>query len=121
MHTAERPNDSVLLTIQIPDESVLQIEAYVSGPLPGNWAFVEEQTQQIGTEWLKSGTSIALGVPSIVIPLERNLILNPRHSRFVEVTSVDVVPFFFDPRIFQSGRVQHTPGAKRPRKCADSV
>ena len=50
VHTAERPNDSVLLTIQIPDESVLQIEAYVSGPLPGNWAFVEEQTQQIGTE-----------------------------------------------------------------------
>ncbi len=103
VHTIDRPVDSVLMTIAMPPDSILNIEAYLSGPLPGNWAFVETQTQHIGTEWLQSKASIALEVPSIVIPLERNLILNPLHPRFGQVRVEDIVPFFFDPRIFQTG------------------
>lgn len=102
-HTAERPVDSVLLTIELPADSVLTIEKHLAGPLPGNWPFVEAQTQRIGTDWLNSRESIALEVPSLIIPLERNLILNPMHSRFPEVAILDVTPFFFDPRIFKTG------------------
>jgi RES domain-containing protein len=104
VHTAERPVDSVLLTMDLPADSVLKIEEYIGGPLPGNWPFVEAQTQHFGAEWLNSKESIALEVPSIVIPLERNLILNLAHPRFSEVKAVDIVPFFFDPRIFKTGR-----------------
>src|SRR5713226_9176095 len=85
VHTAERPVDSVLLTMELPPDSVLKIEQYIGGALPGNWPFVEVQTQHFGAEWLNSKESIALEVPSIVIPLERNLILNPTHPRFSEV------------------------------------
>jgi RES domain-containing protein len=104
VHTAERPVDSVLLTIELPDDSLVKIEDILGGPLPGNWPFVEAQTQHLGVGWLDSGASIALEVPSLVIPLERNLILNPHHARFAEVRTVDVAPFFFDPRIFRTGR-----------------
>lgn len=82
---------------------VLKIDRYLRGPLPGNWALVEAQTQHIGTEWLASNRSIVLEVPSVVIPLERNLILNPSHPRFSEVRTIESVPFFFDPRIFKTG------------------
>lgn len=92
--------------MELPADSLIQIETLVEGPLPGNRAFVEAQTQHIGTQWLRSNQSIALGVPSVVIPLERNLILNPNHPRFSEVKAIDVIPFFFDPRIFQTGRVK---------------
>lgn len=68
MHTAERPADTVLLTLELPADSVLKIEQFLGGPLPGNWALVEAQTQHLGSEWLTSNQSIALEVPSVVIP-----------------------------------------------------
>jgi len=89
--------------MELPADAVLKIEHYLGGPLPGNWAFVEAQTQHIGNEWLASNESMVLEVPSVVIPLERNLILNPAHPRFSEVKTIDCVPFFFDPRIFKTG------------------
>jgi RES domain-containing protein len=109
VHTVERPVDSVLLTIELPDDCVVTIEDILGGPLPGNWPFAEAQTRHLGANWLDSGASIALEVPSLVIPRERNLILNPRHARFDEVRMLDVAPFFFDPRIFRTGR----PGKRR--------
>lgn len=111
VHTAERPVDSVLVTIELPDDSLTTIEDVLGGPLPGNWPFAEAQTQHLGTGWLDSRASIALGVPSLVIPRERNLILNPRHDRFSEVRMIEVAPFFFDPRIFLTG-----PPGKSSRK-----
>jgi RES domain-containing protein len=106
VHTAERPVDTVLLTVQLPDDSVRTIEDILGGPLPENWPFVEAQTQHIGSGWLSSCASIALVVPSLVIPRERNLILNPRHPRFSEVKMIEAAPFFFDPRIFGIGRTR---------------
>jgi RES domain-containing protein len=104
VHTVERPVDSVLLTIDVPNDSVMTIEEILGGLLPGNWPFAEVQTRHLGADWLESRASIALGVPPLVIPRERNLILNPLHGRFSEVRMIEVAPFFFDPRIFSTGR-----------------
>ncbi len=110
VHTAKRPVDSVLITIELPADSVLTIETCLAGPLPANWPFAEAQTRHLGTKWLDSGESIALELPSIVIPMERNLMLNPAHPRFREVKAVDMSPFFFDPRIFRTGQQQKSNG-----------
>lgn len=110
VHTGERPADSVLMKIYVPENAVLTIEQRIGGTLPGNWAFVEPQTQQLGSEWLISRDSIALEVPSIIIPLERNLILNPKHPGFIDVNLVETVPFFFDPRIFATGQSKRKRG-----------
>ncbi len=118
-HSAVRPADSVLMKIEIPDDSLATIEQRLSGPLPGNWAYVEVQTQHLGTEWLGSNDSIALEVPSIIIPLERNLILNPKHPRFTEVSLAETLPFFFDPRIFNTGKPMPDPERPpRPKRKA---
>jgi RES domain-containing protein len=103
-HSSSRPADSVLMRIEIPNNSLVTIEQHIGGPLPANWPYVEVQTQHIGSEWLASGDCIALEVPSVIIPLERNLILNPKHARFAsEVSLIETLPFFFDPRIFNTG------------------
>ncbi len=112
VHTTKRPADSVLITIELPSDSILSIEKHLTGPLPANWPFVEAQTQIIGTDWLNSRSSIALEIPSIVIPLERNLLLNPKHPSFDSVELVNVLPFFFDPRIFKTGIRQSKVKAK---------
>ncbi len=103
VHTAERPADSVLMKIDIPNDSLVTIENRIGGPLPANWSYIEAQTRHLGSEWLLSKESIALEVPSIIIPLERNLILNPKHARFAEVSLLETLPFFFDPRLFATG------------------
>lgn len=104
VHTGRRPVDVCLMKLEMPDDSILTIESIIGGALPGNWSYVEEQTQHLGTAWLQAKSSIALEVPSVVIPPERNLILNPAHPRFGEVRLLETSPFFFDPRIFSTGK-----------------
>jgi RES domain-containing protein len=104
VHSSVRPLDSVLMEIHVPDGAFVTIEDRIGGELPGNWAFVEEQSRQLGTEWLIERKSLMLSVPSVVIPFERNLLLNPRHRSFATVSVKKVVPFFFDPRVFEMGR-----------------
>jgi RES domain-containing protein len=38
--------------------------------------------QAIGTEWAKKRSAAALAVPSAVIPVETNYLLNPLHPQF---------------------------------------
>ena len=104
VQTSIRPVDTVLMEIDVPDGACVTIEDRVGGDLPGNWAFVQEQSRQLGTDWLTEGKILMLSVPSVVIPFERNLLLNPLHPLFASVLIKRVVPFFFDPRIFQTGR-----------------
>jgi RES domain-containing protein len=103
VQTSVRPIDSVLIEIEVPDGVCVTIEDRIGGELPGNWAFVEEQSRCLGTDWLTEGKILMLSVPSVVIPFERNLLLNPRHHLFASVVLKRVVPFFFDPRIFETG------------------
>jgi len=56
-------------------------------------------SQAVGDAWLHSGSSLGLLVPSRVIPLERNVLLNPRHPAMVEVRVAVSVPFVFDDRL----------------------
>ncbi len=103
VQTSVRPIDSVLIEIEVPDGTAVTIEDRIGGELPGNWAFVQEQSRRLGTDWLTEGKTLVLSVPSVVIPYERNLLLNPRHRLFPAVLLKRVVPFFFDPRIFETG------------------
>ena len=57
------------------------------------------QTRAIGDAWLDSLSSLGLSVPSRVIPLERNILLNPRHPAMVGVKVAQSAPFVFDDRL----------------------
>lgn len=61
----------------------------------------ETETRPFGDAWLDSLASVALRVPSKVIPLEANVVLNPRHLHMVLVIVARVEPFEFDPRLLE--------------------
>jgi len=42
--------------------------------------------REVGDEWLQSGCSLALRVPSAVVPAEENVLVNPEHPEFEAVT-----------------------------------
>ncbi|MES2913799.1 MAG: RES family NAD+ phosphorylase [Pseudomonadota bacterium] len=58
-----------------------------------------EDTQVLGDAWLRAASSLALSVPSRVIPLERNVLLNPRHPAIAGIAIAVTEPFVFDDRL----------------------
>lgn len=58
-----------------------------------------EESRAYGDSWLRSASSLGLSVPSRVIPLERNVLLNPRHPAMAEVQIALTEPFVFDDRL----------------------
>lgn len=72
------------------------------GKLPEDWRADPPpfSTMAIGDEWLSTGASLALAVPSTIIPVQNNLIINPAHEKFDALAdSMTIEPFPFDPRL----------------------
>jgi RES domain-containing protein len=69
--------------------------------LPRGWNNPNDHSlaAAIGDAWLDSGDSLALRVPSAVLPLERNLVVNVQHPLVGEVTTAEPQAFDFDPRL----------------------
>lgn len=61
-------------------------------------------SQEAGREWLEDGTSLALVVPSVIVPQEANYVLNVRHAQFARVRVAKPEPFSFDERLWGGRR-----------------
>lgn len=99
MEREHLPDDLVARRIEIPDDAVEVLET-----VPAEWLSdpLRRQTRRFGDAWVREGRSLALRVPSAVIPQEFNLLLNPQHSRAGEMRMLDEHPFSLDPRVVPS-------------------
>jgi RES domain-containing protein len=79
-------------------------KAFPFGALPKDWRQEPPppSLQQLGDDWVKSGASVILAVPSVVIPRELNYLINPRHPGFAKLKIEKPADFAFDQRLFQS-------------------
>ena len=57
------------------------------------------ETMQIGDEWVRSGKSVALAVPSVLSASEMNFLLNPKHADFKRIKISEPLKFRFDSRL----------------------
>jgi RES domain-containing protein len=55
--------------------------------------------QAIGDDWLASGADLILQAPSVLVPEDLNIMLNPAHRHMSEVSVVETRRFRFDPRL----------------------
>lgn len=71
--------------------------------LPSNWrgSPAPAELQAIGDDWLRSGRSAVLRVPSAVIEHESNYLLNPAHRDFKRIKRSAAEPFMFDLRLIK--------------------
>jgi len=88
--------------IEVLDE--LKIEEVKIGDLANvhaNWNSVGQYpfTQKLGSDWLNANTAAVLKVPSAIIDLEYNYLLNPNHASFIGIRIVKVDRFNFDVRL----------------------
>ena len=90
------PSDYVAYRLRFPDD---ELETLDEGGLKEAWQFDLGYSRTIGDQWLDQRRSLALAVPSIVLPESTNLLFNPLHPRAAELVVQDQRPFRFDPRL----------------------
>lgn len=71
--------------------------------LPRNWRSypAPPELQTLGDEWVKSGSSPVLQVPSAILVSDSNFLLNPRHREFKAIRVLGPQLFEFDPRLLK--------------------
>lgn len=93
------PEDVVALSADIPSQ--FKIQSITRTDLPANWQMypAPDTLRAIGTTWTTARHTVILSVPSVVIPEERNYLLNPAHPDFSRIHWNAPDPFRFDPRL----------------------
>ena len=87
------------MIIHIPGD--VEVEQIKPSMLPSNWSTFAGQaiTSKMGDEWVRSGESSVLKVPSAIIPEENNYIINPAHPDSSRIKLEGVEEFMFDGRL----------------------
>lgn len=92
-------NDFGYVAIEIPDNSIINLDIKKLSP---NWRVNPPQlyTQDFGSKWLQANKSLALKVPSAVLPLQNNILLNPNHKLFEKIKIIKKGKLNLDSRVF---------------------
>ena len=97
----EEPPDLVALWAEVDENAIGKTYGVLE--LPDDWQSVtgNRTLRTLGDTWQKSAQSVALAVPSVVIPEEQNILLNPEHPDFEKSVEIgEARPFSFDGRLF---------------------
>ena len=88
-----------MLKLSLPDAPVLK---YDLDSLPSNWRSYPppEFLQSLGSKLVSDNQFLALEVPSVVLPMENNLIINTRHPAFSEIKIIRKEFLLLDDRMF---------------------
>jgi RES domain-containing protein len=99
------PLNRYLVQIDIP-EAVWDKRQQLSAPsAPVGWDAlpVGMVSIQVGDVWLASQASAVLGVPSIIVPEELNILINPLHSDSPMITAIKIRKWVYDSRLVSKG------------------
>src|SRR5690606_20838134 len=88
----------MLLQMELPETNGLVYHADAAQMVP-NWADNVDYSQWIGEQILKETAILAFSVPSVIVPSERNVIVNPQASHFGDVLFFEPTPFEMDVRL----------------------
>jgi len=72
--------------------------------LPDGWQTVpaDRPSMAYGTQWLLESKQLGLIIPSVVLPLERNIVLNPSHPAIKDIVLEEMFAFSYDERMFRT-------------------
>jgi RES domain-containing protein len=99
LHRNRLPPHFVCFRVEIPDEvAILKVSVE---HLPADWHRQPgpPELRDIGTRWAETGETVALQVPSAVVPGEHNFLVNPRQPNFGRLVIGEAEPFEFDERL----------------------
>jgi RES domain-containing protein len=93
----------VFATFEVEIPNSVTVEVLVPSALPANWRAEPPPTEcmALGTKWVKQGHAAVLEVPSVVIPRERNYVLNIGHADFAKLKITQRDDFTLDSRMWK--------------------
>ena len=96
------PDNLLLVKIDIPDGIEIQtVPQKVLVERWDNFPFTNE-TVNYGTSFLRKKEHLVLKVPSVIIPDEYNIILNPIHPDIQSCKVISTMRFIFDLRVLKN-------------------
>ncbi len=94
----------VLIKLALP--SGTPIEDLTLDQLPSGWQLADSGIARTAVkDWLRERKTFVLKVPSVVMPVSNNFLLNPLHSLLEQVEVAQVQPFQLDHRFLQKPTV----------------
>jgi len=98
---ATLPSDFVMLTIDIPDDIVIEILDLTNLNIDWNIFPSTFETPLLGDDFIKRNEACVLKVPSAVVKGDFNFLINPYHADFTKIKITEQNDFPFDKRIFK--------------------
>lgn len=96
------PLNRFLVRLDVPDEVWAARQELSVAELPVTWSAIPagRASVQIGADWLRSGRSPVLVVPSVIVPEEAAALVNPLHPLAAGIAATVVRPFEYN-RLFR--------------------
>ena len=94
------PFNRFLVRIDVPD--AVWDARHVLDPLPGGWDAIPAGMAAwvAGEDWIASRSSALLLVPSVIVPEEFNVLINPQHADVAAIAATTTRRWIYDPRFF---------------------
>ena len=87
-----------VIGVEVPDDA---IRVMAAKHLPAGWRDQPSSTgaRRLGAEWLAKKGELGLVLPSVIVPQERTLLVNPRHPAAARLKGSKAERCVFDPRL----------------------
>lgn len=99
-HPSELPRSYQLLEVEIPEQGADTASITRDcGNLEDGWQGTLRATRRVGDDWLASGASLLLRVPSAVVGRTFNYLFNPLHPLAAQSRILSLARYPFDNRL----------------------
>ena len=101
LNTGGLPFNRYLVALDVPDDVWAKAQHESAASLKVGWDAEPAGRVSIrfGTDWIRSKISALLVVPSVIVPEELNVLINPQHADSAKISAVKVRKWLYDPRL----------------------
>jgi RES domain-containing protein len=93
------PSGYQLLAVDVPND--IAFEAIDAHRIAQQWRDNPALTRELGDRWLAENRTALLRVPSAIVPMAVNWLLNPAHPDSAQARIAEVMRTPFDARLFK--------------------
>jgi RES domain-containing protein len=98
------PLNRYLVQLDIPDAiwTDARVETFASLPVGWDAEPAGRASIAFGSAWIRASSSALLIVPSVIVPEEFNVLINPQHPDSAQLSAAKLRRWLYDPRLARS-------------------
>jgi RES domain-containing protein len=117
LNSAGLPLNRYLVEIDVPEDIWAARRIEQPATLPVGWDAEPAGIVSValGTQWVVGGATALLVVPSVMVPEELNVLINPAHPETSRISARKIRKWVYDPRLDRQISVPSTTRGRRPK------